>query len=185
MLLSSLHSGALLNPPTLNAVTIKNRHLLHFRAEHWSATNASLCGFRKGTEGKTFPETEGGHYVKKKDTNEFINMKDHSALMLNAPRAPAADAVVLLELTQTDGKDLSECFQMKLESARVSKDVIAEERKKSCDEDDFLMVLCTASKDFAQEELPAMTGLVTSEQYVEYYGPYAGRAFLRSRFEPT
>lgn len=100
--------------------------------------------------------------------------------MLNASGAPAADAVSTLRTTCK--RTMSECLQMKLESASVNAGVVRAERAKSCDADDFLLVLCTRDNHVPLDELPQMTGIVTSNEYVKYYGPYAGRAFLRSRF---
>ena len=190
--LCDLHNGAILQPSDLMGITIVNRRLHHFRAEHRCATNASSCGFLKPrTEGAPSQDPAGpklgngtlqeGRWVKVNDKEGgFKDMATGQYLMLNAQGAPAADAVSTLHTPC--GGTMSECLQMKLGFACVNAAAVKTERAKSCDKGDCLLVLCTAKHEVKLDELPQMTGIVTSSEYVKYYGPYSGRAFLRSRF---
>ena len=107
-------------------------------------------------------------------------MTDKTTLLLNAKGAPAADAFVMLEQVNSDGKKvtISECLQMKHGQTAAH---LEDEFKKACDEGDILVLLQnTSGKAPNNKNIPI--AFVSAEQFEAYYGLYAGRAFNAARF---
>ena len=179
--LSDLHDGAIL-PVALRNVKVVNRHLKNAQAIQRMATNCRR--FLLSKPGREQPaqiqrvqvqaRLADGKMAELQDTTDQC-----SYVFLNAGGAPAADFAVLLQLDGQQGF-LAECGQCKQGTAKVDLKNIQDERAKSCDENDFLLIICTDGQ-FNQSDLPHMTGIVQQEQWHQYFGPYAGRAFQAFR----
>lgn len=179
--LSDLHHGAILQPKALRNVKVVNRHLKNAQAKQRMATNCRDFLFGKprreqpAQKRRVQATLADGKMVDLQDTNDQC-----SYVFLNAEGAPAADCAVLLQLDGQQGF-LTECGQCKQGTAKVDLQNIQDERAKSCDENDFLLIICTDGKQIDQSDLPHMTGIVQQEQWQQYFGPYAGRAFQAFR----
>ena len=175
--LSDLHAGALINPTAFGGRCVKNRPLQIVTAKGWTATNAQHFGLKKGQGGTIGPDGQtalGG---------EDLQNGNYSYIVRNARSAPAADFAALLE--DTSGKPFSECGQAKQGQANVDNQVMQDERVKSCDADDVLILFCTEEKHIQQQDLPPMTGIVQPAQWREYFGPYVGRAWAMQQDSRT
>ena len=145
------------------------------KAQNWMATNGADFLRRKKQRGKTSAcnvklKLRDGRSVQISDEQRF------RYVVLNARAAPAADVAMLLELDRRPGF-LAECIQCKQGGAKVNAAILDEESAKSCDKQDFLLVLCTGDKNIDLEDMPSMTGIVQESQWQEYFGPFVGRAF--------
>ncbi|CAJ1329921.1 unnamed protein product, partial [Effrenium voratum] len=116
----------------------------------WELFNAnfrvsSCCGNPKpfkNSDDKTPSQGFRAHQCKAvQDGKEItVTMTDKTTLLLNAKGAPAADAFVMLEQVNSDGKKvtISECLQMKHGQAAA---FLEDELKKACDRGDILVLL--------------------------------------------
>lgn len=175
--LSDLHAGACLQPSDLKGLQVINRHLEVVTAQGWTATNSEDFGRIKGRKGTVRQQwqkarTETGAEIE-------LQRSSYSCIVLNAKGAPAADFVSLLEGVQIC--PLSECGQAKQGDTPLSKSIILQERSKSCVKDDLLIFFCSKDKGFDNQDLPPMTGIVQPAQWLEYFGPYVGRAWATAR----
>ena len=177
--LSDLHAGACLQPSNLKGVQVINRHLEVVTAQGWTATNSNDFGRKKGQNGTVLQRWQKAS--KQRGAEIELNSSRYSCIVLNAKGAPAADFVSLLQ--KVEGAPLSECGQAKQGDAPLSKKIIQDERSKSCVGDDLLMLFCSKDKVFGKEDLPPMTGIVQPAQWLEYFGPYVGRAWVAAKYE--
>lgn len=175
-----LHRGAIISSD-LTGLQVINEHLHKYKAKARIATASSICGNPKGTADSKAKKPASGlkeHECRVKDDEgqeSVVSLEQTDVLVLNAPQAPAADAVLRL---QTDNKLIAECLQMKQGDSDLD---VQTERKKACDADDILVVL----RNVQSEAPPGEKLIFVSEaQFKAYYGLYSGRAFNRSRFTP-
>ena len=175
--LSDLHAGALINSAAFGGRCVKNRPLQIVTAKGWTATNAQHFGLKKGQRGTIGPDGQTAL------TGEDLQNGNYSYIVRNAKSAPAADFAALLE--DAGGNPFSECGQAKQGQAMVDNQVIQDERAKSCDADDVLILFCTEEKHIQQQDLPPMTGIVQPAQWREYFGPYVGRAWAMQQDNKT
>ena len=181
--IASLHRGAIINE-SLKDLRIKNRHLKLATAKAKSASRSSCCGNPKpfkNSDDKTPSQGFRAHQCKAvQDGKEItVTMTDKTTLLLNAKGAPAADAFVMLEQVNSDGKKvtISECLQMKHGQAAA---FLEDELKKACDRGDILVLLRNTC-DEAPTSKNIHVVFVSEEQFEAYYGLYAGRAFNAAR----
>ena len=175
--LSDLHAGAWINPAGFGGRCVKNRPLQIVTANGWTATNAQQFGLKKGQRGTIGPDGQTAV------TGEDLQNGNYSYIVRNARSAPAADFAALLE--DAGGKPFSECGQAKQGQAKVDNQVIQDERAKSCDADDVLILFCTEEKHIEPQDLPPMTGIVQPAQWRTYFGPYVGRAWAMQQDNRT
>ena len=175
--LSDLHAGAWINPEGFGGRCVKNRPLQIVTAKGWTATNAQHFGLKKGQRGTI--GSDGQTAV----TGEDLQNGNYSYIVRNARSAPAADFAALLE--DAGGEPFSECGQAKQGQAKVDNRVIQDERAKSCDADDVLILFCTEEKHIEPQDLPPMTGIVQPAQWRTYFGPYVGRAWAMQQDNRT
>ena len=196
--LRDLHHGAILQPPDLRGLRITNRHLQIAVAAGRTATKTSEFGqalpnMGAVTTGRTATKTsEFGQELPNKgkgppkprrqeattrDGRSQVDITDGVHIFRNGKGASAADFAVLHTLASS-GARIAECGQAKQGKAKVDLATICDERRKSCDADDLLVVYCTKATAITSAQLPPMTGIVGTDQWAAYFGPYAGRAFL-------
>lgn len=185
--IADLHRGAIING-SLKDLRIKNKHLKLATAKAKSASRSSCCGNPKPfkeSDCKTPSQGLLAHQCKAVQDGEEITvtMTDKTTLLLNAKGAPAADAFVMLEQVNSDGKQvtISECLEMKDGQAKQATETfLQDEFNKACDKGDILVVLRnTSDKAPTRKDIPFV--FVSEEQFEEYYGLYAGRAFNAAR----
>ena len=101
-------------------------------------------------------------------------MADKDVLVVNGAAAPAADAFLFLgEETAGNEQNISECLQFSMGSSIVK---MSAERRKACDNNDILvLILNSAGKSPTSQDRLVF---VSAEQFEDYFGLYAGRAFL-------
>ena len=170
---SSLHSGAIIQPDTLAEKMVINHHLKRFKAKQRIATASNVCGNPKPLQGSAATKP-ASHlkmhecYVKETKVGT-VSLQETDVLVLNAKGAPAADAV--LRLQTATGELIAECLQMKHGQSACQ---LETERAKACDKDDIFVVLRNSKTG-----TPAGQNLifVSEGQFAEYYGIYSGRAF--------
>ena len=175
----SLHRGAIIQPDSLHKARIINRHLKVARTSTRSASKSSCCGNPKPTtdSNASLPGVGMQPHQCKAIQNEHdvtVTMPDKNVLLVNAKGAPAADAVLMVEEVACGGnRDISECLQMKHGNSQTDVD---KERNKACDDHDILVMLCNAEHAPPSGNKHGVV-FVALQQFDEYYGPYAGRAF--------
>ena len=175
----SLHRGAIIQPDSLHKARIINRHLKVARTSTRSASKSSCCGNPKPTtdSNASLPGVGMQPHQCKAIQNEHdvtVTMTDKNVLLVNAKGAPAADAVLMVEEVACGGnRDISECLQMKHGNSQTDVD---KERNKACDDHDILVMLCNAEHGPPSGNKHRVV-FVALQQFDEYYGPYAGRAF--------
>ena len=181
--IASLHRGAIINE-SLKDLRIKNRHLTRAIAKAKSTSRSSCCGNPKPFKisDDTIPSRGlRAHQCKAVQHGKEITvtMTDKETLLLNAKGAASADAFVMLEQVNSDGKEvtISECLQMKHGQAAG---LLDEEFQKACDKGDILVLLRnTCDNAPTSKNIPFV--FVSEEQFEAYYGLYAGRAFNAAR----
>jgi hypothetical protein len=112
-----------------------------------------------------------------------------SHLILNAPGAPAGDFFFSIKTSaqwSPNGKDsqgniVREVGQCKLTDEKLTQDKYDAERGKSAGPDD-IFVLYTGTKISGDFTLPDRSGLVDASCWDSYFGPFAGRAYMASRY---
>ena len=101
-------------------------------------------------------------------------MADKNMLVVNGAGASAADAFLTLEEGTAGNEQLiSECLQFKMGSSGVD---VTEERRKACDKNDILVLLLNRAESPPQSQNRLV--FVAASQFREYFGLYAGRAFM-------
>ena len=176
--LSDLHRGALLQPPDLQGLCIRNRHLRVARAKGWTATNTTQFGQRKGKHGVVYA---GLQRIEEVPSGAVVDIGSGAHIFRNGGKAPAADFAVLHAAATQAEAHLAECGQAKQGSAQVDLDVIIQERSKACDEGDLLLVYGTRDPQIDSAQLPPLTGVIGAKEWLEYFGPYVGRAHYYAR----
>jgi hypothetical protein len=120
--------------------------------------------------------------------NGTLNADDQlSHVILNAPSAPAGDFFLSIETSaqrslkrkDSQGNIVREVGQCKLIQDKLTQDKYDAEREKSAGPDDIFMLYAKISDDFA---LPDRSGLVDASCWDSYFGPFAGRAYMASRY---
>jgi len=82
-----------------------------------------------------------------------------------------------------DGTIIKELHQNKHIQTAVDKNLFETEWKKSAKGDDFFVLFTTHSCSLKSEDLVERTGLVSSENFRDYFGPFAARAFQQWPFK--
>lgn len=107
---------------------------------------------------------------------------DGEIMFLNAPSAKAGDAFCAVKVSLDGvltGETILEVQQVKLyglASQSLTKKMMADERAKSTNETDFMIILSTMAS-VSKEDIPPNTAVVVRSNFDEYYGPLAARAF--------
>ena len=165
------HSGCKKLRDDKNTVVV-NRHLDYAEAAHQYSTEA--------TSAKDV-------VTKRIGTLNAENQLFH--VILNAPSPSAGDFFLSIQTApqrspsfrRFQSQIVREVGQCKFVKEKVNKETYTEERNKSAGPDDFFMLYTTAktSDDIA---LPDRSGLVDESCWMSYFGPFAGRAFIASRY---
>jgi len=163
--LMTLHSGCKLQDYETMVV---NRHLKYAKAVHQYGT-ASTATAAEDIVTKYNGTLDASHQL--------------SYVILNAPNAPAGDFFLSIKtlIQCTQAKIVREVGQCKLVQKKLTQGMYDKEREKSIRQGDIFMLYTTTeiSDDF---KLPVRSGIVDSSCWQSYFGPFAGRAFIASRY---
>jgi len=167
MRLSRLHRGCKLRDDRKTMVV--NRHLTFAEAEHRYRTDSiegenSASGNVRSAE--IFETNHGGNLG--------------AEAQLSHVSAKAGDFFLSLK-TLKEGQIVREVGQCKLIKEKLSMEEYNVERAKSAGKDDFFL-LYTPTEVSGDIALPDRCGIVDHDCWDEYFGPFAGRAFLASRY---
>ena len=163
----NLHSGAMFNKIAPEP-SVKVKKLTLVKAKNHCSTT-------------TIPNTV---------TTETGTVKPQSCdvHILCASGNPAADSFSCIEEVQLDGTVCTVTFAVscKNKQANASLAKYEQEWKKAASTCDFFMEYGTGKYSIAAEELPNnRCGLVSKENFAQYFGPFAGRAFSLHRPFPN
>jgi len=154
--ISVIHHGARLN----GDITFINHRLTLAKATNRIDT-------------RTAPENSAKWTVD--STKKSIDIRQYTHIILNARGAPSGDAVFSLDVQPP----ANEVYQYKYynRSSSVSQDDYNSERAKAASDRDFFILFTTQEKR-CDIVLPKNSGIVDREHWKDYFGPFAGRAFV-------
>ncbi|KAF8956431.1 hypothetical protein BGZ46_002378, partial [Entomortierella lignicola] len=104
----------------------------------------------------------------------FVSIRDHKNIVLNASSAPYGDAFLSLDSMPT----VNEVHQYKFYTGDsiVNQELYNREREKAAGRDDFFLLITTQNAQ--RIELPPNSGIVDRSVWSDYFGPFAGRAYI-------
>ncbi|GJJ77568.1 hypothetical protein EMPS_09927 [Entomortierella parvispora] len=150
--ISTIHAGARLN----GDIRFTNHHL-----------HLAIASHQVPTKSASYPRIMPT--VRCENVNVNIRKGDHC--IINAPSAPFGDS-----FTGLDTKPFcNEVHQCKLVADGGKIDYFAERGKAASDNDFFMLFTVTTLPNFA---LPSLSGIVDGSTWEDYFGPFAGRAFI-------
>src|SRR4051794_24333782 len=138
-------------------------------------------------------KTDSKHAAPEKVKTRYSGTLDAGAqlshLVLNAPSAPAGDFFLSIKTSTqrspngkgSQGNIVREVGQCKLIQEKLTQDKYDAEREKSAGPDDIFM-LYTDTETSNGFTLPDRSGLVDASRWDSYFGPFAGRAYMASRY---
>ena len=112
-----------------------------------------------------------------------INIREHKHMILNAKNVEAGDAFLSLDAECP----VNEIHQYKYysENTPFTQERYIEERKKAASDEDFFLLFTTKSR-LEKIKIPKNSGIVSGDNWKEYFGPFAGRAsFFRNAMNST
>ena len=156
MTINEMHHGAKIT----GDVTFLNHHLRPSKAMHHTNTRTTI-------RNKTKWQVAG--------TQGTINMRACEHIMQNASGAPHGDAVICLDSTPP----VNEVHHYKLYSGKknVREADYGRERQKAASATDFF-ILFTSQEQSCDFILPKNSAVVRKTNWHQYYGPFAGRAYV-------
>ena len=163
--LSRLHAGARLNFP--EGIKIVNKQLVLQQATARNGTK-STSHDRVLVRGLSDEGSQGPMEVRIGDGRDCV---------INGAGAPAGDFWHRAKVVG-ESAAVSEVGQCKLysHSAKLSSETFRNERTKSANARDFF-ILYTTAKDCGGIGLPQRSAIVDGDNWMEYFGPFAGRTY--------
>ena len=156
---------------------------LHAGARLDSATNAAPpivhVQMLEAVQASSQYPTASNATAEVKHEHGTIKMADARHMVLNGGSAPAGDAFLGLHI-DTPSKVIHEVQQYKLIKEAVTQKMFDAELIKSVNPGVDLFLLFTA-KESKIQVLPPRSGIVDASNFRDYYGPFAGRAFIALR----
>ena len=152
---------------------VVNRHLTFAEAKHQYRTD-SIKG-KNSASGKS----RSAKRVKTKLSGDLDAESQLSHVILNDTSARAGDFFFSLETLE--GRIVREVGQCKLLQDKFPAKEYDGERTKSAGKDDFF-ILYTSAEVSGNLDLPDRCGIVDDDCWDEYFGPFAGRAYLAARY---
>ncbi|CAG8753632.1 8303_t:CDS:1, partial [Gigaspora rosea] len=123
-----------------------------------------------------------------KHENGTIDATDGQHLILNSEDAPAGNVFCYIAEETSTGqeKNITEVLQLKKHDNKtsISLNEYLEERSKAAGVNDIFLLLTTGKSQIDISQLPARSGIVHQNNWKEYFGPFAGRAFIYANIEP-
>ncbi|RUS29163.1 hypothetical protein BC938DRAFT_480973 [Jimgerdemannia flammicorona] len=105
---------------------------------------------------------------------ESINMRQHRHIVINAKSATASDAFLSLDAQPPTNENHQYKF---FTDANISNDLYNRERNIAASNRDFF-IFFTTQKTPDNIKLPPNSGIVDQKNWNDYFGPFAGRAFV-------
>ncbi|KAJ1540256.1 hypothetical protein HK096_011144 [Nowakowskiella sp. JEL0078] len=155
--IDSLHSGALLN----GDFQFTNHHLKFEKASSRVSTKAGRKTLKVPYEQGVVNASECGYYI------------------VNAPGAAAGDG--FCGLKKEDGAVIHEVHQAKLLQNDFNEESFNIEREKAVTKEDYFILFTTSTYT---GNIPNFSAVVDTTVWYEYFGPFAGRAFLWTQKKP-
>jgi len=164
--LSTFHSGACFG--SINGIVIRESNSRTVEAAHHHDT-------KSGYEDSTCFTIRVGS----------VTVSDTYTNVINGSSTSAGDIFMRIRLTMGDQEvECNEVIQCKLLKSKqnINAEMYENERAKAVNKnsDVFLLITSAHADEFA---LPARCGIVSSNEFDEYFGPFAGRAY-QSFMEP-
>ena len=104
-----------------------------------------------------------------------VNLRKCDRFILNDTSARGADGFCGLQLE--NGTIIKELHQNKHIQSPVNKSLFEAERNKSANDSDFFILFTTHSCSLQSEDFVKRTGVVSKENFQDYFGPFTARAF--------
>jgi hypothetical protein len=163
-----LHSGCKKLRDDKNTIVV-NRHLNYAEAIHQYSTKATSTQdvVTKHT-GTLNTDNQLFHVILNASAGDFF-------LGIQTPPQRSTS------FRRSQSKIVREVGQCKFIKEKLDKETYNEERDKSAGPEDFFM-LYTTTKTPDDIALPDRSGLVDESCWLSYFGPFAGRAFIASRY---
>ena len=154
--ISEIHRGARLN----GNISFENHRLSPVVALNQTASSTT-----NANRAEWFVDSTGGR----------INVREHKHIVINARNAASGDAFLSLHTEPP----VNEVHQYKCYGERTSlgQGKYEEERSKAASNADFF-ILFTTKSGLGGIKPPKNCGIVCGDNWKEYFGPFAGRAFL-------
>lgn len=132
--------------------------------------------------------TKSGNVASIMHENGTIDATDGHHLILNSEDAPAGDVFCYIAEETSTGQErnITEVLQLKKPDRKTSilLNEYLEERSKAAGVNDIFLLLKTGKSQIDISQLPARSGIVHQNNWKEYFGPFAGRAFIYANIEP-
>ncbi|PKK69814.1 hypothetical protein RhiirC2_712365 [Rhizophagus irregularis] len=148
-----IHSGARLN----GDISFKNHHLRSYISSHWVDSSSKIKE----------PTIQCEHVL--------VDVKDYTYCIINGVSAPYGDAFIRLDTTLQSANEVHQ-YKYYDENSSFSQDDYINERNKSASADDYFMFYIT--KNECNINLPDKSGIVDGKCWNEYFGAFAGRAYI-------
>lgn len=148
-----MHSGARLN----GNISFKNHHLRLDVSSNWVDSSSKIK--------EPIIQCE---YA-------LVDVRDYSYCIINGVSAPYGDAFIRLDTILQSANEIHQ-YKYYDRNSSFSQDDYINERRKSASDDDYFMLYIT--KDECNINLPSKSGIVDGKCWNEYFGPFAGRAYI-------
>lgn len=110
-------------------------------------------------------------------------LADSKVLVINGKSAQACDIFCALKLNNNE--TVKEGIQCKHIVKATTTTMLKEETTKAKFKEDFFMYMTTGPEQDGGVQLDARCGFVNQSRFKEYFGPYAGRAFMSQKEPPN
>ncbi|CAG8601994.1 374_t:CDS:1, partial [Scutellospora calospora] len=120
--------------------------------------------------------------------NGTIDATDGQHLILNGEGASAGDVFCYITEETSTGQErnITEVLQTKKldRKTNILLNMYLEERSKAVGINDIFLLVSTEKSHIDVSQLPARSGIVHQNNWKEYFGPFASRAFIYANIEP-
>lgn len=167
---SELHAGALLGEDSKLKVQVTElKNLL--RASHQYPTSGKREQFKLANDCFVVGHVKDILYHE----TGTVRVSDCDSFIINAPSAVAADGFCGIKLE--DDHVVRELHQNKHIQQTVDTELFTTEHKKCARQKDFFILYTTHDSTVDVKDLPSRAGLVCRDNFRDYFGPFAARAF--------
>jgi len=116
----------------------------------------------------------------------IVNLCNGQNFIINGSNAPYADMFCALERTKPEPVQLiNETIQTKhLKTTKISNELFKREEEKAAGKDDTFLLITSGTCQVNIDQLKSGSGYVDRTNWHEYFGPFAGRAFIFAKQPP-
>jgi len=105
-----------------------------------------------------------------------VDIRKANCFVINGATAPAADGFCGLEVEGETG--VRELHQNKQIKDVVDKNYYLKEHTKTAMANDVFIIFTTGNSSITAADLPKRAGIVSKQNFQDYFGPFAARAFF-------